>query len=623
MSQQHIACARAARHEFAEAFETGINEFRSCRINSYGLARTRPTSLPHEALRNVMQFRYEPEVASMAFEGIVEKTNKIPQGQKNFVIMARPRPMDRCACLTTEVGNNAIVSHDGRVHRDGRTLYLVHSRFHLDHVFASTHGNKEVFNEACLPLINHALAGQRATLLFFGQTGTGKTYTTFGVQEELGKHLEAMNETFSLKIFELAGQSGKETGFDLLSERQKVKVLEGADGYVHIRGAKETHCADKITFDEALDVARAFRCSAVTDRNAHSSRSHCIFELSFSSGGLLRLVDLAGSERNVDSSNHDTKLTSQGGLINSSLQNLKECARILYQKSCDGTSSFHVPFRRSKLTHLLKDCFVDAGHKTVCVGALSPQEDDVEHTLNTLQHLVTMRGGSDRRKERQAEKENQRRSKASDPRNKDGNFQSITGRGANLHSKLQDNNQLDLHCFGLVGPVGGGILKKYDPENVKYESFIDARFHPELWVSVKDDLWVYQEADKEVIHPLKGWQEEQFQKRREHLVTKWSCEKVQSFLKHVFRDSPHEVRLPAQMDGNMLQRLGTSRLQAILGKEAAEVLQAALAAQQKEGTQIKEESASRNSKIQALSQRKIQYAMVSKNDNNELQCEEL
>lgn len=41
----------------------------------------------------------------------------------------------------------------------------------------------QVHQEAAQPLLRSALQGQRSTLIFFGQTGTGKTYTARGVLE--------------------------------------------------------------------------------------------------------------------------------------------------------------------------------------------------------------------------------------------------------------------------------------------------------------------------------------------------------------------------------------------------------------------------------------------------------
>merc|ERR1719446_1179233 len=73
---------------------------------------------------------------------------------------------------------------------------------------------------------------------------------------------------------------------------------------------------------------------------------------------------------------------------------LKECARIMHlnrRRREEGKSEAHVPFRSSRLTHLLKSCFTDESHQTTVVATLSPSLTDVEHSLNTLQHVGMMR----------------------------------------------------------------------------------------------------------------------------------------------------------------------------------------------------------------------------------------
>ena len=52
------------------------------------------------------------------------------------------------------------------------------------------------------------------------------------------------------------------------------------------------------------------------------------------------------------------------------------------------SEDLHVPFRRSRLTHLLRSSFTDPSHQTAVVATLSPSPTDVEHSLNTLQHVA-------------------------------------------------------------------------------------------------------------------------------------------------------------------------------------------------------------------------------------------
>ncbi len=127
------------------------------------------------------------------------------------------------------------------------------------------------------------------------------------------------------------------------------------------------------------------RTTHTTEANDSSSRSHAICQVFLrhpSSGklhGKLTLVDLAGSERGSDTKSHNSQRRSESADINTSLLSLKECIRALGQKSA------HVPYRGSKLTLILKDCF-SADSKTTMIATVSPGASATDHTINTLRY---------------------------------------------------------------------------------------------------------------------------------------------------------------------------------------------------------------------------------------------
>uniref|UniRef100_A0A8C5EBY2 Kinesin motor domain-containing protein n=1 Tax=Gouania willdenowi TaxID=441366 RepID=A0A8C5EBY2_GOUWI len=115
--------------------------------------------------------------------------------------------------------------------------------------------------------------------------------------------------------------------------------------------------------------------------NKESSRSHTILTLHIrscchnnanSSGfsSKLRLVDLAGSERVSLTGNNGTKL-KESAHINKSLLALGNVMRALSGRHGNKGSSAHVPYRNSKITHLLRDCLGGTAH-TLMVACISP-----------------------------------------------------------------------------------------------------------------------------------------------------------------------------------------------------------------------------------------------------------
>jgi kinesin family protein 2/24 len=143
----------------------------------------------------------------------------------------------------------------------------------------------------------------------------------------------------------------------------------------------------------------SLRTTHTTEANDTSSRSHAICQIFFRDvhtgklKGKLSLVDLAGSERGTDTKSHNTQRRTESAEINTSLLSLKECIRALGQQTQKGSHKQqqhqppqHVPYRGSKLTLILKDCFTSAHAKTTMIATVSPGASAADHSLNTLRY---------------------------------------------------------------------------------------------------------------------------------------------------------------------------------------------------------------------------------------------
>mmetsp|Transcript_18425 Transcript_18425/g.39398 ORF Transcript_18425/g.39398 Transcript_18425/m.39398 type:complete len:718 (+) Transcript_18425:100-2253(+) len=713
MTTNHkLVCARAARLEFGEAFRRGIQDYRTARLAAATTGKLFSKQLPEGLPLYVLQMLVDEEVTNLAWEGSILQDNAGTTAQESpFRIMARKRPLrvsqrscgtsgesssssttsptsassstDRSTptqeeeeqtaedldltsttakdasydCISIEGKNNSVVVHDGRVHRDGRTLYMSHLRFCLDRIFSEHTDNRSVYAEVMPGLLEKARGGGRSTLMLFGQTGTGKTYTAQSLLDELVAELFATEGAeVSVQCYELAGsRGGREGVFDLLSDRKQVKCLTGEDGNVHVRGAKSVSCGTPEALKVALRDAFACRSSEQTERNEASSRSHAVIELHIPlpaatqkndttnnsssperqsqtskvdgqqelveddategeaapgapAEGLLRIVDLAGSERNFETTQHTRKMAERGGHINYSLLMLKECARIMHrnrqrEEEGDKKKTQHIPFRSSRLTHLLQACFTDPDHRTVVVTTLSPSPTDVEHSLNSLQHVGMMRSG------RPAKVDKRSSTQAAGSSNNQERFSKVDGRGRGLHSNLQDARQaqLKLRVFSQVTGVGGSYMKKYEPENVKTEAFIDPRWHREMNVVVEEDLWVLKDADAEAVQLLTGWREEQWEARRSHDINRWDANAVSAFVRDLGLED--RIRLPSTMTGSQLCRLTAPKLSTLSqDREAGSILYEALQQERQRAREMDSSQAGRNAKIAALGNHRMAAA---------------
>ena len=132
------------------------------------------------------------------------------------------------------------------------------------------------------------------------------------------------------------------------------------------------------------------RTTFATEANDTSSRSHALYQIllkdksSNKLRGKLSLVDLAGSERGSDTKSHNRQRRTESSEINKSFLALKECIRAL--DSSGGGNNIHIPYRGSKLTQILKDCFTHHLARTNMIATVSPGSSSTDHTINTLRY---------------------------------------------------------------------------------------------------------------------------------------------------------------------------------------------------------------------------------------------
>lgn len=283
------------------------------------------------------------------------------------------------------------------------TKYLENHKFRFDYAFDDSCTNEMVYKYTAKPLVNTIFEGGMATCFAYGQTGSGKTHTMGG--QFNGKQQDCKNGIYALAAHDVFAQlnskrfrhlnlvvsssffeiySGKV--FDLLSDKQKLRVLEDGKQQVQVVGLTEK-VVDSV--DEVLKIIQhgnSTRTSGQTAANSNSSRSHAVFQIVLRPPGSNRIhgkfsfIDLAGNERGADTTSANRQTRMEGAEINKSLLALKECIRAL------GRQSAHLPFRVSKLTQVLRDSFIGEKSKTCMIAMISPGLSSCEHTLNTLRY---------------------------------------------------------------------------------------------------------------------------------------------------------------------------------------------------------------------------------------------
>lgn len=251
---------------------------------------------------------------------------------------------------------------------------------------------EKVYGESCAPLVYLSVEGASTCILCYGQTGSGKTYTTTGIFRHITDDLAPYFGTYDFFLTVLEIQSSK--NIDLLTGSD-VQVVEDISGDLKLLGTEAFECSSADMLLAAFEEASSQRSTKSTGRNETSSRTHMVTRISIVSKdsrwakpGDLFIVDLAGSENTADSATHDKVRQAETKFINTSLMTLKDCIRARALASTS-TQHLHIPYRRSPLTLLLRDCFeiaVRRPTKTVMIACVSPLLRDSRHTLNTLRY---------------------------------------------------------------------------------------------------------------------------------------------------------------------------------------------------------------------------------------------
>ncbi|XP_058204579.1 kinesin-like protein KIN-UC isoform X6 [Rhododendron vialii] len=289
--------------------------------------------------------------------------------------------------------------------------------YRFDEVFSESASQRRVYEAVAKPVVESVLSGYNGTVMAYGQTGTGKTYTLGRLGKDDASERGIMVRAVEDIISSTSGSDSIEISYlqlyleslqDLLSpEKINIPISEEPKtGKVTLPGAVVVKVQDLDHFLQILQTGEANRHVANTKLNTESSRSHAIlmvnirravheeeneipFQEKDSKGNLsydrgipivrnskLLIVDLAGSER-LDKSGSEGHSVEEAKFINLSLTSLGKCINALAENSP------HIPVRDSKLTRLLRDSFGGSARTSLLV-TIGPSSRHHAETTSTV-----------------------------------------------------------------------------------------------------------------------------------------------------------------------------------------------------------------------------------------------
>jgi kinesin family protein 5 len=309
---------------------------------------------------------------------------------ENIQVVVRFRPLnereistDTKTHIKINTGDNSIVITDKNIVHD----------FKFDYVFDYASSQEEIYKIVALTAVESVCHGYNATIFAYGSSGSGKTFTMFGNENQKGIIPNACQTIFKYINNNMIENNVKCSFIEIYNERIRDLFNVHSDD-LHIRqnekGVYIQYLTEKLVYN-STDILNCIksgsnqRMISATSVNDVSSRSHAVLTITITQIGIdgseiiskLNLVDLAGSENVGRSEAHGMALTEAQN-INKSLSALGNVINALTD-----SRRGHIPYRDSKLTYFLQDS-LGGNSKTIMIATVSPATSVVFETLNTI-----------------------------------------------------------------------------------------------------------------------------------------------------------------------------------------------------------------------------------------------
>uniref|UniRef100_A0A671MYX4 Kinesin-like protein n=1 Tax=Sinocyclocheilus anshuiensis TaxID=1608454 RepID=A0A671MYX4_9TELE len=316
-------------------------------------------------------------------------------------VCVRTRPLNKKELTMKDLDVITIPSKDVvMVHEPKQkvdlTRYLENQTFRFDYAFDDTSTNEMVYRSVPFHMF---LCFTLVPKLTMGGDFSGKNQDcSKGIYALAARDVFLMLKKPNYKKLDLQVYatffeiySGKV--FDLLNRKTKLRVLEDGKQQVQVVGLqeREVKCTEDVL--KLIEMGNSCRTSGQTSANAHSSRSHAVFQIILrrrvKMHGKFSLIDLAGNERGADTSSADRQTRLEGAEINKSLLALKIATISPGMASCENTLNTLRYANRVKELNIDPSAVMEgrsAGHSLSQLDVLeaqwgvgsSPQRDDLK-----------------------------------------------------------------------------------------------------------------------------------------------------------------------------------------------------------------------------------------------------
>lgn len=234
--------------------------------------------------------------------------------------------------------------------------------FKFDKVFEPDDTNETIF-QSMLPLLTNAIEGKNVCIVAYDASGSGKSHTLNGSQNEVGIISKAVDHLLKEAKCQTDSFEMKFSMFEIYNEKTNDLLLEiGKPNRSNITRPTKVNLRSLEEFERHFRKAKIRRKTARTNRNHESSRSHQLIQVTLkrtphksrkTMGSNILFVDCAGTENSKDIQEDSAKHVRRFESVNINKTNAEFTRIISRLKSGDR----FIDFRSSKLMCKLKPYF--------------------------------------------------------------------------------------------------------------------------------------------------------------------------------------------------------------------------------------------------------------------------
>ncbi|CAA9988488.1 kinesin-like protein, putative [Plasmodium knowlesi strain H] len=402
-------------------------------------------------------------------------------------------------CAIYKVNNNQLHLYEKKKSYND-TSELNTKTFNFNHIFDVDIHQSDVFDLIGKNLVNNFMNGYNSSILAYGNTNSGKTYTLYGDGTDSENrqhhgliylslsyffHLQKLNKNteISVSIVEIYLEKIRDLGkiFQLsqlatttddtikyYSQFRDNIIREDEKGNTYVENITLLPIKNIDDVKNIINLCFKYRKTHATRKNLVSSRSHCLLTVyqhrlakEKELISQINYIDLAGSEKfndiemvnkkeliNINNTlsvlNRVIIALSTQNKIGKNLDKAKTMDELKSEACCVPT--VHIPYRDSKLTRLLKNS-LNGNSFTYILICLNLNSHKIEDFINSLIFAKRCKMIKQKiKKNKVAKYSSQSDRTRSNSSSEENSYESFDSNGENYHFIAQENNKnIDLY----------------------------------------------------------------------------------------------------------------------------------------------------------------------------------